>query len=318
MRFTEHDQESEELYAKLEREMGNTIREALSDERTIEVSVNHDGVIRVERRSLGWQEEGFMGPQKALSFLNTLATIQGASITRSYPSLSSWIPGYRARIEAKTEPLVEGTVFSIRRPSVQVYSLAGYVESGRMTPTVARFLLDAVHGRLNILVVGGTQSGKTTLLMTLLNEMLAAEPESRIFLLEDTRELRRLSEKWVQMETLPPHFNLEALVIGTLRMRPDRIVVGEVRSREALEMLRAMNTGHDGCASTVHASSARHGLLRLEQLIARDTPMPRAEITAALQVAVFIEKGTDGPVVRNALRIRGLSVGGDYELEEFL
>jgi type IV secretion system protein TrbB len=318
VRFTEHDQETEELYEKLERELGDTIRNALNDERTVEVVVNHDGVIRVERRSVGWQEEGFMGTQKALSFLNTLATIQGTSITRAHPNLSSWIPGYGARIEAFADPVAEGTVLTIRRPSVKVYLLADYVESGRMTPTVAKVLLEAVHKRLNILVVGGTQSGKTTLLMALLNEMLAAEPERRILLLEDTRELRRLSPKWVQLETMPPVFNLEALVIRALRMRPDRIVVGEVRSREALEMLRAMNTGHDGCASTVHANSARLGLLRLEQLIARDTPMPRAEITAALQMVVFISKGTDGPMVRNALRIRGLKACGDYELEEFL
>lgn len=314
MRFTE--QEEQALFEKLERELGPVVRSALSDANVLEISLNHDGIIRIEHRNRGWTKTGeYFSPARALTLLNTIATMQGLSLTRTQPILQSWLPGYGARIQGVTEPVVQSTVFSIRKPSPHAFRLDDYVASARISVSVEVALRKALSQRESVLVVGGTGSGKTTLVNALLLELSLVEPDCRVVVLEDTRELICQPE-WVQFEAAVSNVTLDTLLRNALRFRPDRIVVGEVRGAEAITLLRAWNTGHPGGISTIHANSTLGGLLRLEQLVSANTASPRAEIVEAVRNVVFIERGSDGPKVTSALRVQGLGANGGYDVEE--
>ena len=188
--------------------------------------------------------------------------------------------------------MAPGPCFSIRKPASRVYTLADYVGDGIMSAEAARLLSLAVVDRRNILVAGGTSSGKTTLANALLAEMAALD--ERVILIEDTRELQCAAPDTVALRTRPGVVTMADLVRSTLRFRPDRIIVGEVRGGEALDMLKAWNTGHPGGIATVHANSAASALYRLEQLIQEAVvTVPRHLIAGAIDVVLFIEgRGT--------------------------
>jgi pilus assembly protein CpaF len=200
-------------------------------------------------------------------------------------------------------------VLSIRRFAADPYRMNDLVEFGTVTPALAEILRAAVQARLNILVSGGTGAGKTTLLNVLSNAIPNTE---RIVTIEDSAELQLQQDHVVRLETRPP--NIEGhgavtqrdLVRNALRMRPDRIVVGEVRGSEVLDMLQAMNTGHDGSLSTVHANSARDALSRLETMvlmsgIALPVRAMRDYIAAALDLVVHLSRLSDG--TRRVVRV---------------
>jgi type IV secretion system protein VirB11 len=179
-------------------------------------------------------------------------------------------------------PVTRAPCFAIRKPASRIHRLADYVHDGIMDEAMAHTLAEAVGGRSNILVVGGTSSGKTTLANALLAEM--AHLEERVILIEDTRELQCAAPDTVALRTRIASrdggggVTMADLVRSTLRLRPDRIVVGEIRGAEALDMLKAWNTGHPGGIATVHANSAASALHRIEQLVQESvTTVPRAD-----------------------------------------
>ena len=184
-----------------------------------------------------------------------------------------------------------------------------------MSAKVAVALANAVVARRNILVAGGTSSGKTTLANALLAEM--ANLDERVILIEDTRELQCAAPDTVALRTKPGAVTMADLVRSTLRLRPDRIIVGEVRGGEALDMLKAWNTGHPGGIATVHANSARSALYRIEQLVAESVvTVPRRLIAEAIDMVVFISGRGTGRRIETVAEVGGLDAGGDYAVTD--
>ncbi|MCB0162230.1 MAG: Flp pilus assembly complex ATPase component TadA, partial [Caldilineaceae bacterium] len=190
--------------------------------------------------------------------------------------------------------------------------LAQYVERGIMTAQQRDSLIAAVRAHRNILVIGGTGSGKTTLVNAIINEMVLQDPTERVFIIEDTGEIQCAAENYVQYHT-SIDVTMTALLKTTLRMRPDRILVGEVRGPEALDLLMAWNTGHEGGAATLHANNAKAGLDRLAMLISMhpDSPKPiEPLIGEAVHVVVHIARTPDGSRrIQEILEVSGYANG---------
>jgi P-type conjugative transfer ATPase TrbB len=215
------------------------------------------------------------------------------------------------RFEGVLPPVSTGPCFSIRKPAARVYTLTDYVRDGIMRPEAARLLAAAAVDRRNILVAGGTSSGKTTLANALLAEVAALD--ERVILIEDTRELQCAAPDTVALRTRPGVVTMADLLRSTLRLRPDRIVVGEVRGGEALDMLKAWNTGHPGGIATVHANSAVAALYRLEQLIQEAVAtVPRQLIAEAIDMVVFIAGRGSARRIESIVAVHGLDLGGRY------
>ena len=212
-------------------------------------------------------------------------------------------------------PVVSSPAFAIRKRPEVVFTLDEYVERGILSAEMAEALRAAAVGRLNILIAGGTGSGKTTLANAILAEPAFAA--DRVVLIEDTAELQCVALDKVEMLTkrTEPQVSMTDLVRDTLRLRPDRIVIGEVRDGSALDLLKAWNTGHPGGLATIHANSAAEALTRLEDLIGEVTQrVPYRAIAQAINMVVFIERTASGRVVRSVSRVVGIE-GGSYLLE---
>jgi type IV secretion system protein VirB11 len=215
------------------------------------------------------------------------------------------------RFEGILPPVAAGPCFSIRKPASRVYTLVDYVRDGVMSAEAARLLSIAAAERRNILVAGGTSSGKTTLANALLAEVAALG--ERLILIEDTRELQSAAPDTVALRTRPGIVSMADLVRSTLRLRPDRIIVGEVRGGEALDMLKAWNTGHPGGIATVHANSALSALYRLEQLIQEAVvTVPRRLVADAIDLVLFLSGRGSGRRLDTILSVAGLGADGGY------
>jgi type IV secretion system protein VirB11 len=227
--------------------------------------------------------------------------------------VSAELPIGGQRFEGILPPVVTAPAFSIRNPAARVFELSDYVTAGTMTDDQAKTLVQSVLERQNILIVGGTGSGKTTLANALLAEV--AKTGDRVLILEDTRELQCEANDQVALRT-QPSVAMRQLVRSTLRLRPDRIVVGEVRGGEALDLLKAWSTGHPGGIATVHANSAADGLDRLEQLVGEVVnTVPRKLIATAVDTIVGIENRNGTRRVTDILEVLGCDgAGGGYQL----
>ena len=238
----------------------------------------------------------------------------GQECHRDRPVVSAELPESGERFEGLLPPVSPSPCFAIRKPARVLYRLSDYVDAQIMTPLQAKALREAVEAQKNIVVVGGTSSGKTTLVNALLAEVAASG--DRVILIEDTRELHCAAEDCVSLRTKPGVAALADLVRSTLRLRPDRIIVGEVRGPEALDMLKAWNTGHPGGITTLHANSAHAGLYRLEQLIQEVVvTVPRRLIAEAIDIVVFLKGRGSGRRVDTVAALEGLASDGDYRLK---
>lgn len=268
--------------------MGPIITQALEDPEVVEVLLNPDGSLWLDRLGSGRAPVGIsMTPADAERIIRLVAAHVRAEVHAGSPILSAELPETGERFEGVLPPVVKAPAFAIRKRAVGVIRLDHYVTDNILTVHQADFLKKAVRGRLNILIAGGTSSGKTTMANALLAEM--AVTGDRVIILEDTMELQCSAEDHVPLRTRPGVVSMSELVRSTLRLRPDRIVIGEVRGGEALDLLKAWGTGHPGGVATIHAGSAMGALTRLEQLILEValTP-PRALIAEAVNVIVFI------------------------------
>ncbi len=310
---------AERRRAMLRTAMGADIAAALADPRVIEIMVNPDGALRVDVLGEGRAETGIIMPSEQVErIIRLVASHARAEIHSDAPIISSELPPHaegRAgeRFEGILPPVATGPCFSIRKPAERLYRLIDYVADGLMSPDAARILSLAVVERRNILVAGGTSSGKTTLANALLAEM--ADLDERVILIEDTRELQSPAADTVALRTRANMVSMADLVRSTLRLRPDRIVVGEVRGPEALDMLKAWNTGHPGGIATVHANSASAALTRVEQLVQEAVvTVPRRLIAEAIDLIVFISgRGTQRRIASIA-RLTGVDPDGGYGL----
>ncbi len=265
---------------------GAQVASALADPSVTEVMLNPDGHLWTDRHDTGRADSGHrIAPADAERIIRLVASFKGESADSKSPIISAELPDGE-RFEGLLPPITTAPSFSIRKAGVKILHLSDYVTSGTMTGDQADALRAAIHARRNILIIGGTGSGKTTLANALLAEI--AKLGDRVLILEDTRELKCSAPDVVALHT-SNHVNMAALVRSSLRLRPDRIIIGEVRGAEALDLLKAWNTGHPGGIATVHANGALEGLSRMEQLILEAIPtVPPGLITDAIDVLVFI------------------------------
>jgi len=281
---------SKRINEKLRRELGPIICELLADKTVIEIMLNPDGRLWVERLGSNMTVVGTMLTSQAESLMGTVASTLKTQITALNPILECELPLDGSRFEALIPPVVSAPTFTIRKKAVSIFTLEDYVSSHIMTLEQCEAIKDAVKLRRNILVVGGTGTGKTTLTNAIINHMAKAAPQDRIAIIEDTGELQCSADNAVLMRAVD-HVDMTRLLKATMRLRPDRILVGEVRDGAALALLKAWNTGHPGGAATVHANSAPAGLIRMEQLVAEATQAPMFTLIAeAVDLIVSIEK----------------------------
>ncbi len=298
--------------------MGSAIAEWLADPAVIEIMLNPDGRLWVDRLGAGISDTGkSMSPADGERIVRLVAHHVGAEVHARRPRVSAELPETGERFEGLIPPVVTAPTFAIRKPAVAVFSLDDYVDAAIMSRSHATILRDAVAERRNILVAGGTGTGKTTLTNALLAEI--ARTNDRVVLIEDTRELQCAAPNLVAMRTKDGVASLSDLVRSSLRLRPDRIPIGEVRGAEALDLLKAWGTGHPGGVGTIHAGTAIGALRRMEQLIQEAVvTVPRALLAETIDlIAVLVRDGTGRRLAELAL-VEGLDPAtGDYRLTPF-
>jgi len=283
--------------------MGKTVASALTDPAVIEIILNPDGQLWIERHGTGRQlSKKSINSSEAERVIRLVASHIGQDVTRDFPIVSAELPIGGERFEGVLPPVTTAPSFSIRKPAGVVFTLEDYVADGIVTSVQAQILRECVASRQSLLIVGGTGTGKTTLANALLHEV--AKTGDRVVILEDTRELQCDAPDKIALRTQAGSVTMTDLVRSTLRLRPDRIIVGEVRGGEALDLLKAWNTGHPGGIATVHANSASDGLSRLEQLISeKSARVPRSLIAMAVDVVVGIRVQDGQRVVTDILRV---------------
>ncbi|WP_320203084.1 P-type conjugative transfer ATPase TrbB [Agrobacterium rosae] len=293
--------------------LGPAIAAYLEDPAIVEVMLNPDGRLWVDRLKEGLvATDDIMIPADGERIVRLVAHHVGAEVHAGAPRVSAELPETGERFEGLLPPVVAAATFAIRKPAVAVFTLSDYVAAGIMTQDQAEVLRLAVERRKNILVAGGTSTGKTTLTNALLAEV--AKTSDRVVLIEDTRELQCAAPNLVALRTKDGVASLSDLVKSSLRLRPDRIPVGEVRGAEALDLLKAWGTGHPGGIGTIHANTAIGALRRLEQLVQEVViTVPRALIAETIDIiAVLSGRGSARRLVEIAL-VDGLDpVSGDY------
>ena len=287
----ENEEYQRRLMTKITRELGREVMTALQDDTVIEVMLNTDGKLWCDRLGEGMSCIGEMSAPNALALLGTIADELGTVITKQSPILEGELLLDGSRFEGLIPPVVARPTFTIRKKALLIYTLDDYVQQGIMIAKQKAQIQEAITSRRNILVVGGTGSGKTTLTNAIIAEMVALTPEDRLVIMEDTAEIQCKADNAVILRT-SIDISMQQLLRATMRLRPDRIIVGEVRGAEALALLKSWNTGHPGGIATLHANSADSGLVRLEQLIAESGIQAdmKALIDEAVDLVIFIEK----------------------------
>lgn len=301
------------------RYLGPAILGAFADDDVTEIYLNpQDGTVRFDTRSRGRVASGVrLDDHRVEMFLNAVAASLGLMLGADNPRLEAELPalGFRgSRLQGFVPPVTPGPAFNIRKPPALVYSLDDYVVAGIVSAVQRNELRRAVFEHRNILIAGGTNSGKTTLANAVLKEVTDLFPAERIVILEDTVELQCVATDHLALRT-GPNVTLAQLVKSALRTSPTRIVVGEVRGSEALDLLDAWATGHPGGVATVHASSAEGALLRLDRLAQRANVPPQHYLVAeAIHLIAVVEGSNAGRRVADLVRVAGLDRAGRYVL----
>jgi P-type conjugative transfer ATPase TrbB len=296
------------------------VSQLLDDPRVVEVMLNADGVVWVERLGEGVVRTPVtMRAADAERMLRLVASEVLVELNPQSPSLSAKLPApWGARLQAAIPPIVDAPVFALRKPARVVFSLDDYVSRGILLPRQRDALADAVRVHDNVLIGGGTGSGKTTFANALV-KVIAEETTDRVHIVEDTAELQCSAPNRLQVLVQPGVHSWRDAIMAAMRFRPDRILVGEVRDGSALELLKAWNTGHPGGIATIHANDTRAMLDRLCQLIEEVVyPAPRALVAQTIQVCVHIQRDKTHPAGRRVSgldRVRPLGPGGEWTLE---
>lgn len=297
--------------------MGPVIASALADPDVVEIMLNPDRTLWVDRLSSGRTPLGLELPEAdGERIIRLVAAHVGAEVHRGRPLLTAELPETGERFEGILPPAAPGPAFALRKRAVSIIGLDRYVADGILTTGQADFLRRAVRERQNILIAGATSSGKTTLANALLAEIAATG--DRVLVLEDTIELQCAARDHVPLRTRAGVVSMTELVRATMRLRPDRVIVGEVRGGEALDLVKVWGTGHPGGIATIHAGSALGALLRLEQLILEvAVNPPRALIAEAVNVVIHIAGRGRKRRVESVARVVGFDRVG-YRLADAL
>lgn len=317
MNVNAHDQQEQQAHARrieqMRRILGPEIAALFDDTGVVEIMANPDGRVFVERLGSGISPLGEIDASRVQSLLGLMADYLHTTVSRDRPIVEGAMPieFLRSRFAGAIPPMVEGASFSIRLPARSVYTLDQYVEAGIITAAQLDTLSDAVLSRKNILVSGGTGSGKTTLANALIDRISKlSDIGTRIVIIEDTRELQCTAPNVVQFLTDDDAgIDMTRLLKLTLRYRPDRILVGEVRDKAALALLKAWNTGHPGGIATLHANNPEAALLRLDQLCQEaGVPAQQTLIHEAVDIVLQIARDREHPAGRRITAI--------YEVKE--
>lgn len=305
------------IITKIKRDFGEEILNFLMDDQIIEIMLNDDGLLWIEKLGEDMQCVGEMAEHKALAVITSVASYKDTEINSQQAILECELPLDGSRFEAILPPISKKPIFTIRKKAIKIFSFDDYVDAKIITNVQKDLLLKAVSLRQNILVVGGTGSGKTTFANAVLDSISAISPDHRIIIIEDTAELQCKSsnKNYLRVDS---NYDMLALLKATMRLRPDRIIVGEVRGGEALSLLKAWNTGHSGGIATVHANSAYAGLTRIEQLISEvSTTSMSTLIAEAINLVLFIQKENGGRALKEILKITGFNKqSGQYLFEK--
>jgi P-type conjugative transfer ATPase TrbB len=248
---------------------------------------------------------GSMSSTSAEAAIRTIAACLQTTITRDNPTIECELPLDGSRFAGQIPPIVTAPVFAVRKRASRVFTLQQYVDAKIITPEQKQILCETIRDHRNILVTGGTGTGKTTLTNALIHELTDQFPGERLVIIEDTGELQCSAKNYVQYHTSPER-SMTHLVRHSLRVRPDRILVGEVRGPEALDLLMSWNTGHEGGIATIHANNAAAGLTRLSTLVSMHPDAPREIeplIGEAVDIVVHIARTEKSRVVREILKV---------------
>ena len=291
------------LSAMLSTALGEHVSAELLNPDVIEVMANPDGSLWVDTLTTGRQFTGeVLKPESVERAIFIIATSIGTVCNTNAPLLSAELPAFGARFQGVLPPVSAKPCFSVRKKASRIFSLTDYVRAGILSPALAITIKEAVLRRKNIVIAGGTGSGKTTLANALLS--LIADTGDRLVIIEDTLELQCHAQDFVSLRSREGSVTMRDLVRATMRLRPDRIIIGEVRGAEALDLLKAWNTGHPGGIATIHADSARKALSRFEQLV-REAGVTDARqlIGDAVNIVLFIEKTKEGRKVTEMVEV---------------
>ncbi|AOR81323.1 P-type conjugative transfer ATPase TrbB [Novosphingobium resinovorum] len=307
-------QSHQRLVHKLREALGSTLCNALDDALVVEIMLNPNGQLFVERIGEAMTCAGTLAAQAAETIIGTVAHALGTEVNAARPIISGELPIDGHRFEGLLSPVVAAPVFTIRKRATRLFPLQSYVLDRIMTDYQAAMIRNAVESRMNIVVAGGTGTGKTTLTNAVIAEIVTASPEQRLVVLEDTAEIQCAAENAVCLHTTE-EVDMNRLLKSTMRLRPDRIIVGEVRDGAALTLLKAWNTGHPGGVTTIHANNALSALTRLEQLTAEVSQRPMPEVIGeAVDLVIWIERVPKGRRVRDLLLVEGYR-DGRYRVE---
>ena len=302
----------------LNRVLGSRILALLEDPAVTDIIRNSDGKLWVTRAGAGTRCVGTMDAGQAESLIASVAATMSLEARRSSPLVQGELITDGSRFQGIMAPCSLSGSFAIRKPARLVYSLQDYVAQGALTDRACALLEAAILRRRNILVVGGTGAGKTTFLNALIKAASELTPTHRFLIIEDTRELQCVAPNKEMLRTSHPDVTQQDLLRATLRMFPDRIIVGEVRGPEALDMLEAWNTGHDGGFGTIHSNitTPRAALTRLEFLVSRATSAPAQGLIAeSVNLIVCVERQADDRrAVSQIVAVDGFD-GANYRLQ---
>ncbi|MGH7812392.1 MAG: P-type conjugative transfer ATPase TrbB [Candidatus Binataceae bacterium] len=301
----------------LRRQLGARILAAIADPNVTEIIVNEDGRVWIESYQKGMHEAGVtLAASQVESLIGTVAASLGNVANAAHPIVEGELPIGAIRFEGLLPPVARKPCCVMRKPAQVLYTLEDYVRGGILSDARASVLREAADSRLNVVIAGGTGSGKTTLAGALINEMVArSDPNERYVIIEDTLEIQCRAKNLVQLHTAEAA-DMTRLVRTTMRLRPDRIIIGEVRGAEALALLKAWNTGHPGGVTTIHANSARAALTRLSSLVQEAGVPPQPELIAeTINLLAFIVRTPLGRRVKELVRVEGYDSRGGFKLK---
>ncbi|CAM3781814.1 P-type conjugative transfer ATPase TrbB (plasmid) [Agrobacterium radiobacter] len=302
------------LVRKLQEALGDRLCSALDDSAVAEIMLNPDGRLFIENVGQGITAVGEMSAAAAEMVIGTIAHALRSEVDTDQPIISGELPIGGHRFEGLLPPVVSRPAFSIRRRASRLIPLEEYVRTGVMNAAQVGKIRSAISSRLNIVISGGTGSGKTTLANAVIGEIVNSAPDDRLVILEDTAEIQCLGNNVVFLHTSDT-VDMGRLLKSTMRLRPDRIIVGEVRDGAALTLLKAWNTGHPGGVATVHANTATSALRRFEQLTAEVSQQPMHDVIGdAVDLIVSIERTSRGRRVRDVINVERFA-NGDYEIQ---
>lgn len=305
---------SDRILAILKNSLGEKINRYFDDEDITEIMLNDDKTVWVDSLTKGMFDTGIVLENiEAFKIINTVATFEEAQLDKENATMSAELPDSGFRFEAVIPPNVDNPIFNIRKKSIRIFTLEDYVNMGSITEFQKNYIEQAILDHKNILIVGGTGSGKTTFA----NACIGAIPQTeRLVILEDTKEIRSLCPNKVSLKT-SIYTSMERLLYSTMRLRPDRIIVGEIRGATSLDLLTAWNSGHSGGFSTIHSDSTEGGLEQLEQYNQRKSVDKQQKLIAKTVNLVVVLKRIGGE--RKVVEIKevlGVTKDGEYITRE--